>query len=34
MAGLYAHIDRNALPVRPLTWGSVPGRSGELIVAD
>jgi peptidoglycan/xylan/chitin deacetylase (PgdA/CDA1 family) len=33
MAGQYRHIDRNMLPVRPLTWGSLPGRSGELIVA-
>ncbi len=32
MAGLYRHIDHAALPVRPLTWGTVPGRSGELIV--
>jgi peptidoglycan/xylan/chitin deacetylase (PgdA/CDA1 family) len=23
-----------ALPVRPLAWGSVPGRSGELVVAN
>jgi peptidoglycan/xylan/chitin deacetylase (PgdA/CDA1 family) len=32
MAGLYRHIRPDALPVRPLTWGAVPGRSGELIV--
>ncbi len=32
MAGLYRHTDPAALPVRPLTWGTVPGRSGELIV--
>jgi peptidoglycan/xylan/chitin deacetylase (PgdA/CDA1 family) len=32
MAGLYARIDRSALPVRPLAWGTLPGRSGELIV--
>ena len=32
MAGLYRHINRDTLPVRPLTWGSVDGRSGELIV--
>jgi peptidoglycan/xylan/chitin deacetylase (PgdA/CDA1 family) len=32
LAGLYRHIDPAALPVRPLVWGSVPGRSGELIV--
>jgi peptidoglycan/xylan/chitin deacetylase (PgdA/CDA1 family) len=33
LAGLYRHIDPAALPVRPLVWGSVPGRSGELITA-
>ncbi len=32
MAGLYRHIAHDTLPVRPLTWGSVPGRSGELVV--
>jgi peptidoglycan/xylan/chitin deacetylase (PgdA/CDA1 family) len=32
MAGLYRHINPDTLPVRPLTWGAVPGRSGELIV--
>jgi undecaprenyl phosphate-alpha-L-ara4FN deformylase len=30
---LHSHVDAAALPVVPLTWGSVPGRSGELIVA-
>ena len=33
MAGLYRHIDPDTLPVRPLTWGTLPGRSGELITA-
>lgn len=33
MAGLYRHIDPATLPVRPLTWGTLPGRSGELITA-
>jgi peptidoglycan/xylan/chitin deacetylase (PgdA/CDA1 family) len=33
MAGLYRHINPDTLPVRPLTWGTLPGRSGELIVA-
>ena len=33
LAGLHASIDPAALPVRPVAWGSVPGRSGELIVA-
>jgi peptidoglycan/xylan/chitin deacetylase (PgdA/CDA1 family) len=32
MAGLYRHITPDTLPVRPLTWGTLPGRSGELIV--
>ncbi len=36
MAGLYRHVSRHvgpgALPVRPLRWGSLAGRSGELIV--
>lgn len=30
---LYLHVDAAALPVVPLTWGSVAGRSGELVVA-
>jgi hypothetical protein len=33
MASLYRHIDPDRLPVRPLTWGTLSGRSGELIVA-
>ena len=27
-------LDRRALPVVPLTWGQVPGRSGSLVVAE
>ena len=26
-------LDADALPVRPLSWGRVPGRSGELVLA-
>ena len=33
LAELSRHTDRAALPVVPLTWGEVPGRSGSLIVA-
>jgi peptidoglycan/xylan/chitin deacetylase (PgdA/CDA1 family) len=33
MQRLHSHIELQSLPVRPLQWGSVPGRSGELIVA-
>ncbi len=33
LATLYEHIDTASLPTIPLTWGSVRGRSGELIVA-
>jgi peptidoglycan/xylan/chitin deacetylase (PgdA/CDA1 family) len=33
MAGLHAGLGNRALPVRPLVWGSVPGRSGTLVVA-
>ena len=29
---LHAAVDTKALPVRPVAWGSVAGRSGELIV--
>jgi undecaprenyl phosphate-alpha-L-ara4FN deformylase len=29
---LYAGLDRKALPVRSPQWGTVPGRSGELVV--
>jgi undecaprenyl phosphate-alpha-L-ara4FN deformylase len=35
LAGLHAAIDGETLrklPVRPLAWGRVPGRSGELLV--
>lgn len=33
MGQYYAALDRQTLPVRPLAWGGLPGRSGELIVA-
>jgi peptidoglycan/xylan/chitin deacetylase (PgdA/CDA1 family) len=33
MADYYAELDRSALPLRPMAWGSVKGRSGELMVA-
>jgi peptidoglycan/xylan/chitin deacetylase (PgdA/CDA1 family) len=33
MAGLHATLDLHRLPARPLAWGAVSGRSGELIVA-
>jgi undecaprenyl phosphate-alpha-L-ara4FN deformylase len=33
LAMLYRHVQSSALPALPLTWGSVPGRSGALIVA-
>jgi hypothetical protein len=33
LAGLHAGLGSRALPVRPLVWGSVPGRSGTLVVA-
>ena len=33
MAELHRHIDRTTLPVLPLRWGEVPGRSGQLIAA-
>jgi len=32
MATLYRHLDRTALPLAPVTWGAIEGRSGELIV--
>ena len=32
LAGLHASLDVQALPQRPLLWGSVRGRSGSLIV--
>jgi peptidoglycan/xylan/chitin deacetylase (PgdA/CDA1 family) len=33
LAGLHAGLDGAALPVRPLAWGSLPGRSGTLVLA-
>ena len=33
LAGLHATLDRGRLPVLPIAWGEVSGRSGELIVA-
>ena len=33
LGGLYGHVRHNTLPELPLRWGSVKGRSGELIVA-
>jgi hypothetical protein len=32
MGDYYATLDRGALPSYPVTWGEIPGRSGELIV--
>ncbi|CAG9187485.1 MULTISPECIES: polysaccharide deacetylase family protein [Cupriavidus] len=32
MATYYRHIDRDTLPTLPVTWGSIEGRSGELII--
>jgi peptidoglycan/xylan/chitin deacetylase (PgdA/CDA1 family) len=32
MGDYYAALDRGALPSYPVTWGEIPGRSGELIV--
>lgn len=32
MATWYRHLDRSTLPVLPVTWGEIAGRSGELIV--
>jgi hypothetical protein len=29
---LYASLDREALPTHSPGWGTVPGRSGELVV--
>ncbi|CAN5886197.1 polysaccharide deacetylase family protein [soil metagenome] len=31
MADYYANIQDQALPVHPLTWAELPGRSGELV---
>ena len=33
MGGMARHIDAGTLPVHALRWGSVSGRSGELIVS-
>ncbi|WJF88955.1 polysaccharide deacetylase family protein [Paraburkholderia bonniea] len=32
MGQYHAALDRHALPSYPITWGEIPGRSGELIV--
>ncbi|MFJ4290749.1 polysaccharide deacetylase family protein [Cupriavidus sp. NPDC089707] len=32
MAVWYRGLDRSGLPELPVTWGEIPGRSGELIV--
>lgn len=32
MASHYAKVKDDDLPVRPVSWGEMPGRSGELIV--
>lgn len=32
MADYYAGLDVDALPALPFTWGTLPGRSGELMV--
>jgi hypothetical protein len=32
LGALYAGLDPKALPVRSPQWGTVPGRSGELVV--
>lgn len=32
LGGLYASLDRAALPVCPVVWGELPGRSGQLVV--
>jgi len=34
MADYYEKIKHASLPARPLAWGQVPGRSGELIVLE
>lgn len=33
LATLRSHVRQESLPIVPLTWGTVPGRSGSLIVA-
>ncbi len=32
MADHYQHVKNQALPTSPISWGEIPGRSGELIV--
>jgi len=32
MADYHATLDPATLPVRPFAWGSIPGRSGELMI--
>jgi peptidoglycan/xylan/chitin deacetylase (PgdA/CDA1 family) len=32
MGDCYAALDRDTLPSYPVTWGEIPGRSGQLIV--
>jgi peptidoglycan/xylan/chitin deacetylase (PgdA/CDA1 family) len=32
MADYHATLDLGTLPVRPFAWGSIPGRSGELMI--
>ena len=32
LGGLFATLERASLPIFPLRWGHVPGRSGELLV--
>jgi undecaprenyl phosphate-alpha-L-ara4FN deformylase len=33
LSSLYAGIDRTTLPVLPVSWGTVPGRSGDVVYA-
>lgn len=33
MADYNSQLDRSRLPVRAMTWGALPGRSGELVVS-
>ena len=33
LGALHVGLDTARLPLRPLAWGSVPGRSGQLVVA-
>jgi undecaprenyl phosphate-alpha-L-ara4FN deformylase len=32
LADVYASLDRGIVPTRPVAWGNVSGRSGELVV--